>query len=105
MERIKIKRATTKGLIDATGILLNVMDHQFCLTEFDDDEFDIIELSTGCSAGSFHSEDRTCVVVLIAEDIIKEKSVKELNKAIAKAKKIYSEKYGFSMPVNEPVRI
>lgn len=101
--KIKIKRTTTKGLVDAEGYFFEERNMQFCLVQLDEGYF-CIELSTGCNVIDFNPLE--CSVIESIESAraeIKSKTTEEWEFALKKVSDEYCFKYGFKLPVNERV--
>jgi len=101
---IKIKRATTEGLKDAKGELIEYDGLQFCFTKIPDGLYFLIELSSGGNAATVDSErySKRFALKLIMHELSK-KSKREIEKAISEFVKINKKQYGISFPVNAPV--
>lgn len=100
---MKIKRATTEGLKESEGDFFEENGSQWCLVE-DEGFYFCIELSSGCSIGSFETDDYSKKDALrIAKEEINKRSKIEFEKAFKKVSEDYCSKYKFSLPVNEPV--
>lgn len=103
MEAIKIKRATTNGLKDAEGILIEKNGYQFCFVK-DEGLFFMVELTTGCSVKTIDADIWTRKQALkIAKEEINKRSKAEFEKAMNHVKDVYCRKYNFKLPVNEAV--
>jgi len=104
--KIKIKRATSTGLKDAEGLLIEHLGYQFCFIKCnEEDSFFLIELSSGGSAKTIDAELFTKKEALkIATESIKKRSLNEFDTAYNHFKQIYSEEFGYKFPINEPIK-
>ena len=101
--KIKIKRATTKGLKEEEGDLFEANGMQFCLVKADGLYFSI-ELSTGCNVKSFDPDDYSKKLAIeLAKEEINRRTKAEWENALNNVSKNYCSRFKFSLPVNELV--
>ena len=103
---IKIKRATTCGLVDAEGYFFEEKGMQFCLVR-DEDEglYYSIHLPTGFNVKAFELDEYSFDDALkLSKSEISTHSTQQWDDAIARIADYYCHEYNFSIPVNEPIK-
>lgn len=104
MKKIKIKRSETNGLMDAEGYFVERFGFQFCAVKRPDisrDFWNMIELSTGCSAMNRTSKSFKYFLELF-DGFCDASSEQKLKDAIEIAKRDFA-KYIDKFPVNKPI--
>lgn len=105
--KVKIKRATTKGLKKSEGEFFEAKGRQFCLIYADEDDlYFCIELSTGCSVQSFNPIDYSRMeAIRVSKNVIESRTDKEWENALIVVAEKYCTPYGFKLPVNKPIKL
>lgn len=102
MTKIKIKRATSEGLKECEGRLIQVNGFQYCFTKADD-FYCLIKLSSGGLASPlvpsfFHKWNEA---LKISKESVSKRTVEEITEALEKFKQKYGKVYGFQFPIND----
>ena len=101
--KIEIRRATTDGLKDAVGELLEVNGMQFCLVDAEGRYF-AIHLPTGCNVMTADKDIfEKHEAIDLAKEEIRSKTKSDFDRAVELVSRHYCERYGFTLPVNKPI--
>lgn len=101
MTKIKIKRATSEGLKECEGRLIQINGFQYCFTKAEDCYF-LIELSSGGNVATKSAFSyRWNEALKQCKESAAKRTTEEITEAIEEFKQKYGKIYGFQFPIND----